>query len=418
MDAEHMTKAFMFPEGLAKFPRNSTFSPDCLTTYSIFREDDPDREEVMKLLKDGFDDEKLDRAMGTALGNVIGDALGAPLEFSDVRYGSNELKGLEHKEIWVRPGYNRFGLKPGQWTDDASMAFCLGDSLLVHQPFNPRDLRLRFLNWWHFGYCNAFGADSNRAHRASVGLGGNISQSFMEFQQEGTEYTKAGDRNTSGNGSIMRNFAVPVYYHDNIELAEEVAYKQSKTTHQGDEAAECARLLTHICVSAFTADLSTDKKRKEFLLHIGDSFTTERYSVQCLAEGKKEAKHADNKQLDLEDRQWDWKSSDHRYSANRSRQQPGYIGSYAMDGLCMALHCVYSTDSFEEALLKCANMRGDADTVCAIAGQIAGAIYGASAIPKQWIEIVEQWDPAGNIPLRAYKLYTKNPIDDQPVEMS
>lgn len=35
-------------------------------------------------------------------------------------------------------GFNRFGIKAGQWTDDTSMALCLADSLLVHYPrFEP-----------------------------------------------------------------------------------------------------------------------------------------------------------------------------------------------------------------------------------------------------------------------------------------
>ena len=42
---------------------------------------------------------------------------------------------------------------------------------------------------------------------------------------------------------------------------------------------------------------------------------------------------------------------------------PGYIGSYAMDGFAMALHCVYHTSSLPQAILKCANLRGDADSV-------------------------------------------------------
>ncbi len=56
--------------------------------------------------------------------------------------------------------------------------------------------------------------------------------------------------------------------------------------------------------------------------------------------------------------------------------QPGYIGSYCMDALAMALHTVWFNESFEEVALVNANMGGDCDTVGAIAGQIAGAIYG------------------------------------------
>ena len=55
---------------------------------------------------------------------------------------------------------------------------------------------------------------------------------------------------------------------------------------------------------------------------------------------------------------------------------PGYIGSYCMDALSMALHVVLFSDSFAEVVLKNADMGGDCDTVASIAGQIAGALYG------------------------------------------
>lgn len=48
---------------------------------------------------------------------------------------------------------------------------------------------------------------------------------------------------------------------------------------------------------------------------------------------------------------------------------------------------------------------GDSDSVSAVTGQIAGAIYGASSIPKDWISQIEKWDPNGDIPLRAWKLF-------------
>lgn len=62
-----------------------------------------------------------------------------------------------------------------------------------------------------------------------------------------------------------------------------------------------------------------------------------------------------------------------------------------MDAMAMALHCVWTTDSFRESVLKCVNMRGDADSVGAVCAQMAGAIYGVSAIPKDWIRQVQRW---------------------------
>uniref|UniRef100_A0A7S0A1A8 ADP-ribosyl-[dinitrogen reductase] hydrolase n=1 Tax=Pyrodinium bahamense TaxID=73915 RepID=A0A7S0A1A8_9DINO len=75
-----------------------------------------------------------------------------------------------------------------------------------------------------------------------------------------------------------------------------------------------------------------------------------------------------------------------------------------MDNLSMALHCVWTTDSFKSAVLKAANVCGDADTVAAVAGQLAGAIYGASQVPKPWLEHLEAWD-SGDILLKAWLLY-------------
>jgi ADP-ribosyl-[dinitrogen reductase] hydrolase len=50
-----------------------------------------------------------------------------------------------------------------------------------------------------------------------------------------------------------------------------------------------------------------------------------------------------------------------------------------------ALWSVAGTGSFEEALVLAVNLGDDADTVGAVAGQIAGASYGASAIPERWL---------------------------------
>lgn len=56
----------------------------------------------------------------------------------------------------------------------------------------------------------------------------------------------------------------------------------------------------------------------------------------------------------------------------RASKQPGYIGSYCMDGIAMALHCVWTTNNFIDAIMKCVNMRGDSDSVGSVCGQIAG----------------------------------------------
>ena len=78
----------------------------------------------------------------------------------------------------------------------------------------------------------------------------------------------------------------------------------------------------------------------------------------------------------------------------------GYFGAYCMDGLAVALHSVYHTNSFAEAVEKCVNHLGDADSNASIAGQIAGAYYGFSSIDARLLEQLQQWDGHGEVALR------------------
>ena len=63
-----------------------------------------------------------------------------------------------------------------------------------------------------------------------------------------------------------------------------------------------------------------------------------------------------------------------------------------MDGMAMALHVVYNTKHFDEAIIKVVNLRGDSDSVGSVVGQIAGAYYGLSQIPPKWIKTIYKWD--------------------------
>ena len=381
------------------------------TTYSIFNSDayKNDKEHIKTIidLVNHQNKEELKKlpilergSLGSMLGMAIADAMGHRHEFEDVRYNEITLTDMGYG-----PG-GAFSLLPGQWTDDTSMGLCLADSLIMKKgDYDAHDLMHRFLCWWNYGYNNAFRHDNSHHH--SVGLGGQISGSFWKYIQSPKEETENGDKFSSGIGSIMRNAAVPICYHNDINKAMEIAYRQSKLTHQGDEAAECCRLLTYIIVKIFKREKKEDENLKEFLDNNLKDFKilekSEKYakSVEYLASSKAENKK-DSSEPDP-DRNWNWKEKDYRYSPSRRKFQPGYIGSYAMDGMAMALHVVYYTNSFREAIIKVVNLRGDSDSVGAVVGQIAGAFYGIEDIPSDWIETVSKWDDM-EIPLRGYVL--------------
>ena len=55
---------------------------------------------------------------------------------------------------------------------------------------------------------------------------------------------------------------------------------------------------------------------------------------------------------------------------------------YVVDTLEAALWAVAESETFEEAVLKAVNLGDDADTVGAVTGQVAGAMWGYSGIPR------------------------------------
>jgi ADP-ribosyl-[dinitrogen reductase] hydrolase len=45
-----------------------------------------------------------------------------------------------------------------------------------------------------------------------------------------------------------------------------------------------------------------------------------------------------------------------------------------------------TTNNFRDCILVAANLGGDADTIAAVAGQLAGAKYGMTGIPQDWLD--------------------------------
>ncbi|CAE7236601.1 tri1 [Symbiodinium necroappetens] len=138
-------------------------------------------------------------AVGCLVGLALGDACGAPLEFcavdsrlpdlpagdfSDLRRPCLSGQLDDTGQLVYQNARNKFDLKLGQWTDDASMALCLADSLLVRGRYDGGDVRVRWHMWWFHGYCNAFRYDAERRKgRGSVGLGGNVAKSLQEIER-------------------------------------------------------------------------------------------------------------------------------------------------------------------------------------------------------------------------------------------
>ena len=119
------------------------------------------------------------------------------------------------------------------------MGLCLVDSLLVNNgTLKCHDLKKRFIAWHIGGYNIVFRLNEKYGlyPRSSISLGGNISLALYRYLKEvQNEETDSGNKETSGNCSIMRNAAIPICFNYDIGEACKMAKKQSLTTHQGDE---------------------------------------------------------------------------------------------------------------------------------------------------------------------------------------
>ncbi len=128
-----------------------------------------------------------DRFRGCLLGLAAGDALGTTLEFAQP--GS-------FQPINDMVGGGPFRLKPGQWTDDTSMALCLAASLIERGEFDAMDQMRRYVRWRDEGYLSSTGS--------CFDIGNTVASSLSSFIKTGEPYAGSSEAFSAGNGSLMR----------------------------------------------------------------------------------------------------------------------------------------------------------------------------------------------------------------------
>src|SRR5690606_21229086 len=131
-------------------------------------------------------------------------------------------------------GGGPFGLRPGQWTDDTSMAMCLGESLLDTGGFDAADQLRRYAAWRRHGYWSATGR--------CFDIGGTTARALDRFERDGTVVDLIVDEDAAANGSLMRLAPVPIRWHADIEEAAERAGESSRTTHPAQRPVDACRV--------------------------------------------------------------------------------------------------------------------------------------------------------------------------------
>lgn len=167
----------------------------------------------------------LDRYQGCLLGLACGDAVVTRVEF--------EPRG-RFEPVTDMLGGGPFGLVPGQWTDDTSMALCLAASLIHHRGFDATDQMNRYCNWRSVGYM------SSNGDCYAIGL--TVTRALDRYLVSGHPFAGSTDPFSAGNGALVRLAPVAMFYAGDAEATWRFTGESTRTTHGAQEAIDCSRL--------------------------------------------------------------------------------------------------------------------------------------------------------------------------------
>ena len=303
--------------------------------------------------------DKLKNAIKGALyGVAVGDALGAPLEFMT----PDQIK-RRHGLVTEMIGGGWLSVKPGEITDDTQMTLAVAEGIVAN-PGNPiEEVGTRFIEWMRSGPKDIGGtcsASISRAASIAAGRTSNKNPSAGDRPTEDDWYRASKDtaiRNgnrSGGNGALMRTVYPGLYYQGRL-MAVETAAAIAQMTHWDEESNEACEIYTDMIY------LITEAVNKH-----GDAADK--------AQIVKETLHGTRYEI---------------YPDAKETEELNPTG-YVVDSMkCAMAAAFWNVESFERAVIDAANMGGDADTIAAITGGIAGAYYGYEAIPKRWIETLD-----------------------------
>jgi len=315
------------------------------------------------------------RVEGALLGLAVCDALGGPVEFKS--------RGTFSRVEDMLPNHN-FGLPPGCFTDDTSMALCLAQSLVDNGgQSNILDQVRKYISWWTTGYLSSTGACFDIGVSTCQVLerwSEHLETDYEHLNPESKAAQDALDEIVQkiervynqeafcGNGSLMRVLPAALVARDEAH-AVQLARDSSQPTHPHarcvDACALYARLVFHALGRASKAELAATLSR---LLH-DESGPQLEPVLRARLQGYQSLA--------------DWKAK-----PESDIRSTGYV----VDSLEASLWAFFSTDGFQDGAVRVVNLGDDADTVGAIYGGLAGAHYGGGEIPSTWLQAMHRMD--------------------------
>lgn len=300
----------------------------------------------------------MSKIVDSIIGHAIGDAMGMPTEFCIRDH-------LLSSPVVDMIGSKKVGQPAGSWTDDTSMEIATIESIISNNGFNYSDIMSRWCDWLNKGMYTPNGEVFD--------VGRTCLRACRNFMN-GIEPTKCGlsDENSNGNGSLMRILPVAIYsYINNLSNEELVNLVNdvSSLTHGHN----ISKLACYMYVK-FVIRLFNGMSKEECYEHLktDDYSMYDNYSISKYDRLIKE----DITKLKIDD----IKSS-----------------GYVVDTWECVLWILLKSKSFKETIIATTNIGQDTDTIGAIAGSMAGIIYGMDETPKQWLDTLIKKDYLINI---------------------
>lgn len=300
-------------------------------------------------------------------GLMVGDALGVPAEFK-----SREM--LRKNPVTEMTGYGTHDQEAGTWSDDTSMMLATMDSLC--KGFDYEDMMRRFKDWlWH--------NKEYTPHGEVFDVGGVCRRAINNYTM-GFDVLECGmdDENSNGNGSLMRILPAVLYVLKDGKAPDEemleIIHNISRLTHAHPISLTGCGIYTFLVEELLKAEPGADVCE---ILQKGIDrafFTYENSEDAYLAASLRQYRRLEEiesfKQLE-----------------EREILSTGFI----VHTLEAAVWCLLTTGSFKECVLKAVNLGGDTDTVAAVAGSLAGLVYGRNegdGIPQEWMKQLSRFE--------------------------
>lgn len=266
------------------------------------------------------------------MGLVVGDALGVPVEF--------KTRDTFHVDDMI--GYGTYNQPPGTWSDDSSLTLATMESIIRKGEIDPADIIRNFSRWLNYAEFTP--------HGKVFDMGGTTERAIRKFDNQ-RRRDGCGRKEDNGNGSLMRILPLALF-PSSLHAVDEV----SSLTHSHEISKRACRLYVGTAEQLLGGNT------------ISDCIS---YSGIWVKEFSRIPKI---------------------YKLNRDEiRSTGYV----VDTLEAALWCVYHTGSYRDCVLEAVNLGGDTDTIAAVAGGLAGIIYGCGGekgIPDEWIAQIARKD--------------------------